>query len=96
MTEPTRDTNRRTRRIDRLVANKWLGFPIFVFVMWLMFFATFKLGTYPQEWIEMAFALLGDWLGAITPEGWLRSLLVDGIVGGVGSVAVFLPNILIL
>ena len=96
MTEPTRDTNRRTRRIDRLVANKWLGFPIFVFVMWLMFFATFKLGAYPQAWIEMAFAWLGEWLGAIVPEGWLRSLLVDGIVGGVGSVAVFLPNILIL
>ena len=96
MTEPTRDTNHRSRRIDRLVANKWLGFPLFIFVMWLMFYATYTLGAYPQEWIESGFALLGGWLESAMPEGTLRSLLVDGIVGGVGSVAVFLPNILIL
>ena len=96
MTEPTRDTNRRTRRIDRLVANKWLGFPIFIFVMWLLFYTTYRLGAYPQEWIEWAFGRVGEWLGGVVPEVWLRSLLVDGIVGGVGSVAVFLPNILIL
>lgn len=96
MTEPTHDTNRRTRRIDRLVANKWLGFPLFIFIMWLMFYTTFTLGAYPQEWIERGFALLGGWIESAMPDGALRSLLVDGIVGGVGSVAVFLPNILIL
>ena len=96
MTEPTRDTNRRTRRIDRLVANRWLGFPIFIFVMWLMFYTTYQLGAYPQEWIEALFAWLGGLLESVVPEGWLRSLLVDGVIGGVGSVAVFLPNILIL
>lgn len=96
MTEPTHDTNRRTRRIDRLVANKWLGFPLFIFIMWLMFYTTFTLGAYPQEWIECGFALLGGWIESAMSDGALRSLLVDGIVGGVGSVAVFLPNILIL
>ncbi|MBR2451798.1 MAG: ferrous iron transport protein B [Rikenellaceae bacterium] len=96
MTEPTRDTSRSTRRIDRLVANKWLGFPLFLFIVWLMFYTTFTLGAYPQEWIERGFALLGEWVGDVLPDGPLRSLLVDGIIGGVGSVAVFLPNILIL
>ena len=82
MTREKEDKKELAYAIDTVLTNKWLGFPIFVFVMWLMFFATFKLGAYPQEWIEMAFTLLGEWLGAITPEGWLRSLLVDGIVGG--------------
>lgn len=90
------DTSRRTRRIDRLVANKWLGFPIFIVIMWAMFYATFTLGAYPQEWIEEGFNLLGEWLWGVMPEGALRDLVVNGIIGGVGSVAVFLPNILIL
>ena len=54
------DINRRSRRIDRLVANKWLGFPLFIFLMWLMFWATFTLGSYPQEWIEMGFGWMGE------------------------------------
>ena len=90
------DTAKRTRRIDRLVANKWLGFPIFIALMWLMFYATFFLGAYPQEWIEGAFGWLGEKLWAVMPAGALRDLVVNGIIGGVGSVAVFLPNILIL
>ena len=90
------DTTRRTRRIDRLVANKWLGFPIFIILVWLMFYSTFALGAYPQGWIESAFEWLGDRLWAIMPAGALRDLVVNGIIGGVGSVAVFLPNILIL
>ena len=88
--------NRRSRRIDRLVANKWLGFPLFILLMWLMFWATFTLGSYPQEWIESAFGWLGEWLWGLMPEGALRDMVVNGIVSGVGSVAVFLPNILIL
>ena len=91
-----RDINRRSRRIDRLVANKWLGFPLFILLMWLMFWATFTLGSYPQEWIENAFGWLGEWLWSIMPEGALRDMVVNGVVSGVGSVAVFLPNILIL
>ena len=90
------DINRRSRRIDRLVANKWLGFPLFILLMWLMFWATFTLGSYPQEWIEGAFGWLGDLLWRVMPEGALRDMVVGGIVSGVGSVAVFLPNILIL
>lgn len=90
------DFNSRSRRIDRLVANKWLGFPLFILLMWLMFWATFTLGGYPQEWIEMGFGWLGEWLWGVMPEGALRDLVVNGIVNGVGSVAVFLPNILIL
>ncbi len=90
------DINRRSRRIDRLVANKWLGFPLFILLMWLMFWATFTLGSYPQEWIEAAFGWLGDTLWRIMPAGALRDMVVGGIVSGVGSVAVFLPNILIL
>ncbi|MBQ5930646.1 MAG: ferrous iron transport protein B [Tidjanibacter sp.] len=90
------DINRRSRRIDRLVANKWLGFPIFILLVWLMFYTTFALGAYPQGWIESGFGALGEWLWRIMPDGALRDLVVNGIVGGVGSVAVFLPNILIL
>lgn len=91
-----RDTNRRSRTIDRLVANKWLGFPLFILLMWVMFTATFTLGAYPQEWIASGFEWLGDALWSVMPDGALRDLVVNGIIGGVGSVAVFLPNILIL
>ncbi len=90
------DFNHHSRRIDRFVANRWTGFPLFILLMWLMFWATFTLGGYPQEWIESAFGWLGEWLWGVMPEGALRDLVVNGIVSGVGSVAVFLPNILIL
>lgn len=92
----TKDTNNKTRKIDRLVANKWLGFPIFILLMWIMFTTTFQLGAYPQDWIEKGFSMLGNWIVRICPEGAFQDLLVNGIIGGVGSVAVFLPNILIL
>ncbi len=96
LVEGTEDTGRRTRRIDRLVSNRWLGFPIFILLMWLMFGVVFTVGAYPQEWIEGLFAWLGDRVELWLPEGWLRAMLVDGVIGGVGSVAVFLPNILLL
>lgn len=88
--------NRRSRRIDNLVANRWMGFPLFILLMWVMFWATFTLGGYPQEWIEAGFGWLADTLWRIMPEGALRDMVVNGVVSGVGSVAVFLPNILIL
>ncbi|HNX87834.1 MAG TPA: ferrous iron transport protein B, partial [Paludibacteraceae bacterium] len=72
------------------------GFPIFLFLMWLMFQATFTLGSYPMEWIDAGVSLLHDWLQTSMAEGPLHDLLVDGIIGGVGGVIVFLPNILIL
>ena len=94
--EGKNDINRKSRRIDRLVANKWLGFPLFILIMWLMFFVTFKLGAFPQEWIDMGFASLGGWLNSIMPDNAWRSLLVDGVIAGIGAVCSFVPNILIL
>ena len=91
-----KDSNRHTRRIDRLVANRWLGFPIFLFVMWAMFSSVFLLGAYPQEWIEKLFTWLGECATAIIPQGAIQDLLVNGIISGIGSVAVFIPQILIL
>ncbi len=95
-TAGNKDTQKQTRRIDRLVANRWLGFPIFIFVMWLMFTTVFVFGTYPQEWIDALFVYLGEAASTLVPAGILRDLIVDGIIGGVGSVAVFIPQILIL
>ncbi|MCH5224402.1 MAG: ferrous iron transport protein B [Muribaculaceae bacterium] len=85
-----------TKIIDAFVTNKLFGFPIFILVMWLMFWATFQIGSYPMEWIEWVISRISTLLGDNMPEGPLKDLLLDGIIGGVGSVIVFLPNILIL
>ena len=82
--------------MDRLLTNRWLALPILLILMWLMFEATFTLGAYPQEWIENGIGWLGDWIGKVMPDGILRDLLVDGVIGGVGGVLVFLPQIMIL
>lgn len=85
-----------THIIDTIVTNKLFGFPIFLAIMTFIFWATFYIGAFPMEWIES----LVNWLGDITreymPDGWLKDLVADGIIGGVGGVIVFLPNILIL
>jgi ferrous iron transport protein B len=81
---------------DRVLTHKWWGIPIFFFLMWLMFDATFVLGNYPVEWIGAGVDALGSLVHRWTPEGILCDLLTNGIIGGVGSVIVFLPNILIL
>ena len=91
-----KDTQKKTRSIDRLVASRWLGFPIFIFVMWVMFSTVFLLGAYPQDWIDSFFGWLGDQASGMLPDGAIKDLLVNGIIGGVGSVAVFIPQILIL
>ncbi len=85
-----------TDRIDRVVTHRWLGYPIFLVIMFITFFCTFAVGQYPMDWLESLFGWLGDVVGSAMSEGPLRSLLVDGIISGVGSVLVFLPNILIL
>ena len=82
--------------LDRLLTHRWLGIPILIFLMWLMFKATFTLGAYPQQWLEAGVDALGSLVRSIMPEGMLRDLIVDGIIAGVGGVLVFLPNILIL
>ena len=82
--------------LDRLLTNRWLALPILLVLMWLMFEATFTLGAYPQEWIEKGVGWIGEWIGHAMPDGILKDLIVDGIIGGVGGVLVFLPQILIL
>ncbi|HPR58124.1 MAG TPA: ferrous iron transport protein B [Bacteroidales bacterium] len=85
-----------TEIIDTFMTHKIFGFPIFLFFMWLMFYSTFTLGGYPMEWIEAGVGLISDLVINIMPDGMLKDLIVDGIISGVGSVIVFLPNILIL
>ncbi|MFP4041859.1 MAG: ferrous iron transport protein B [Bacteroidales bacterium] len=86
----------RTGKIDNILTNKYLGFPIFFAFMYIMFQATFQFGQYPMEWIEQLVGVTGDFIDAEMPSGVLKDLIVDGIIDGVGGVIVFLPNILIL
>lgn len=90
------DTYQTTHMLDRVLTNKWVGFPIFFLVLVVMFTTTFLLGQYPMDWIDAAVGWFGDTLGRLLPEGPVRDMLVDGIIGGVGAVIVFLPQILIL
>ena len=83
-------------RVDKVLTNRWVGFPILIIVLYLVFEFTFAVGAYPQEWISDGIDLLCLWLDAVLPVGWLTSLLVDGIVRGVGAVLSFVPNIIIL
>ena len=87
---------RKTEYIDAIVTHKLFGFPIFLLFLFTTFFATFSLGSYPMEWIEAGVGALGEFVDTHMSAGPLKDLLVDGIIGGVGSVIVFLPNILIL
>ena len=95
-TGSNKDTYQTTHRLDKLLTNKWLGFPIFIAMLWLMFETTFTLGQYPMDWIEEGVAWLGEQISSNMPEGPVKAMLIDGIIGGVGSVIVFLPQILIL
>jgi len=90
------DTYRTTHLIDGVLSDKYLGFPIFFLMLYVMFETTFSLGQYPMDWIEQAVAWVGGRLSATMPDGPLKAMLIDGVVGGVGSVIVFLPQILIL
>ena len=85
-----------TDKIDAIVTNKWIAFPIFIVLLWFIFWATFTIGQYPMDWIEWLVAKLGEGVGALMADGWVKDLIVDGIIAGVGSVLVFLPNIMIL
>jgi ferrous iron transport protein B len=85
--------------IDSVVVHRFLGIPFFALIMYGIFWLTFTAGEPPMGWIESGFGYLGDWVSALWPEGTdspLRSLLVDGLIAGVGGVVVFLPNILLL
>ena len=85
-----------TDKIDALVTNQWAAFPIFLLLLWFIFWATFTIGQYPMDWIDAAVNWLGGKVAVLMQDGWLKDLVVDGIIAGVGSVLVFLPNILIL
>ena len=85
-----------TDKIDAVVTNKWAAFPIFLAILYIIFTATFKLGEYPMNWIDSLVAGFGGLVASVMNDGWIKDLLVDGIIAGVGSVLVFLPNILIL
>lgn len=85
-----------TDKIDAIVTHRWIGYPIFLLVMFVTFFCTFAVGQYPMDWLEALFGWLGDVVGSAMSDGPLKSLICDGIIAGVGSVLVFLPNILIL
>ena len=90
------DTYRTTHRIDHILSHKVWGFPVFFAILFIMFQTTFMLGQYPMDWIDASVEWLGEWIGTTMEDGPLRSMLVDGVIGGVGSVIVFLPQILIL
>ena len=85
-----------TDKIDAIVTNQWAAFPIFILLLWFIFWATFTIGQYPMDWIDALVAWTGEKVGALMADGWLKDLVVDGIIAGVGSVLVFLPNIMIL
>ena len=85
-----------TDKIDGVVTNRWMAFPIFFFLLYLMFQGTFIIGEYPMQWIEWLVEKFGAFVSTMINEGWMKDMVVDGIVGGVGSVLVFLPNILLL
>ena len=85
-----------TDKIDAIVTNKWMAFPIFIAVLYLIFQTTFAVGDYPMQWIDWFVGQFGDFVATFMADGWLKDLVVDGIISGVGSVLVFLPNILIL
>ncbi len=91
-----KDKRQLTNAIDAMLMHQWFGFPFLIFFMWVMFQATFSLGSYPMDWIETGVEALGNWVGGVMPEGPLNDLLVNGVIAGVGGVIVFLPNILIL
>lgn len=97
--EPYKGKRRRntiTEKIDAFVTNRWAAFPLFFIILYLVFDGTFVLGEYPMRWIEWLVAKFGSFVASAMTDGWFKDLVVDGIIGGVGSVLVFLPNILLL
>ena len=91
-----KDTYQITHLIDSILTNKYVGFPIFILLLFIMFTATFVLGEIPKGWIEDGVAWLGEFISTTMPDGPVKDMLVDGVIGGVGAVIVFLPQILIL
>ncbi|MDD2197493.1 MAG: ferrous iron transport protein B [Bacteroidales bacterium] len=95
-TENKHKKRQNTQIIDAFVTHKLFGFPIFLLFMWISFYTTFKLGAYPMDWIDQGVGLLSSFLTQVMPNGAFKDLLIGGMINGVGSVIVFLPNILLL
>jgi len=85
-----------TEKIDNILIHPLFGIPIFLFLMWGLFQLTFVLGAVPMDWIDAFFSWMGDTIGATISNDEVRSLIVDGLIGGVGAVVLFTPNIIIL
>ena len=85
-----------TDRIDAIVTHRWFAFPIFFLLLYLVFDGTFVLGEYPMRWIEWIVEQFGAFVSSFMADGWLKDMIIDGVIGGVGSVLVFLPNIILL
>ena len=85
-----------TDKIDAVVTNRWLAFPLFIVLLYLVFDGTFVLGEHPMRWIEWLVSNISAFVASLMTDGWLKDLVVDGVIGGVGSVLVFLPNIMLL
>jgi len=85
-----------SRNVDLVLTNRFVGFPIFVFFIWAMFQLTFTVGQYPMELIDTVVGWFSVAVAGVLPDSLLKDLLLDGVIAGVGSVIIFLPNILIL
>lgn len=90
------DSMAETHVIDSIVTNKLFGFPLFILIMFGVFWATFEIGSYPMEWIQAIIDWISGLVGLYMPDGIFKDMIADGVIGGVGGVIVFLPNILIL
>ncbi|MCK5098708.1 MAG: ferrous iron transport protein B, partial [Desulfobacteraceae bacterium] len=85
-----------SKNIDLILTNRLLGFPIFIFFIWAMFQMTFTLGAYPMGWLDSGVTALSVFMDRLIPDSMMKDLLIDGIIAGIGSIIIFLPNILIL
>ncbi len=90
------DAHQVTKILDDIVTHRLLGFPLFFLFLWFMFWVTFTLGQYPMDWIDAGVGWLKNVVETNMPAGPLKAMIADGVIGGVGSVIVFLPQILIL
>ena len=83
-------------KIDKVLTNRWIGLPLLMLLLYGVFECTFTLGSYPQEWIAMGVEALAEWIRTLLPQVWWSSLLIDGVLMGIGAVLAFLPNIIIM
>jgi ferrous iron transport protein B len=96
ISEPDNKKVTTTQKIDNILIHPLLGIPIFLFFMWGLFQLTFEIGSIPMDWIDTFFIALGEGVGGYIANDDLRSLIVDGLIAGVGAVVMFIPNIVIL